>query len=697
MAADAPQNRVHARSPRRRRFSGRWRAAAAGLATGFGGAVLALALALFLTGPASANAKYAGFVFDVVGNRVLYQENADALRYPASLTKMMTLYIVFEELDAGRLSLGSRFTMSRYAAARPPSKIGIAPGGTMAVRDAIKALVTKSANDVATMIAENVSGSEPAFATRMTETARRLGMKRTTFRNAHGLPDDRQHTTARDMATLGLALQRDFPQYFGVFQTRVFEYGSRRYGNHNRLLGQVEGVDGIKTGYIRASGFNLVTSVRRDGRQLVAVVMGGHTGRSRDAHMAELIERYLPRAAKGRPLVYAAWSDRDPPPVPRSKPELRTLFAARLKAHTDDGGREDPIGEAVLAFAAEMRGRAPGDPAIRPPDLATGALRAVIAQAEPEAPVPATADRRDAQDAQPPGATDAEARPTTLTAVATAPAVMAGADDGRAARATPTAELAAPPAPPGSRVERSFALLAAAAEKQAASAGAGRAATEKRRTGDTGLARRALARLLDWSDEEDDAASGGLTIIEMGSARAHEPRPAPPSRSRPIDAQRAFAPTDRSGSSAPHAARDVSADAVPAGAGADRPAASAQAAPAMVTPVPVAGAAPPALGATSPPAPAAAAARAPTPPETPDGWQIQIGAVASPELADRLLDEAARINPAVDQQPRVTLPVTTARGTLYRARFAGFASQAAAVAACKRFDNHNRPCWAVSM
>ena len=218
---------------------------------------------------------------------------------PASLTKIMTLYVVFEELEAGRLTLNSKLKVSKYAAGRPPSKLGLKPGSTIKLKDAILALVTKSANDVATTVAENIASSEAKFAERMTRTARQIGMKRTTFRNPHGLPNSKQRTTARDMAVLGRAIQERFPTYYSFFKTRLYTYKGRRYGNHNRLLGRVKGVDGIKTGYIRASGYNLVTSVKRNDRHIVAVVFGGRTGRSRDAQMAKLINKYLPRAKTG--------------------------------------------------------------------------------------------------------------------------------------------------------------------------------------------------------------------------------------------------------------------------------------------------------------------------------------------------------------------------------------------------------------
>lgn len=236
------------------------------------------------------NPQYAAIVIDANSGQVLLAANADQQRYPASLTKIMTLYLLFEQLEAGRLKLNSPLTVSAHASAQPPSKLGLQPGQTISVEDAIKALVTKSANDVAVIVAEAVAGSESAFARQMTQKARALKMTRTTYRNASGLPDPEQMTSARDQALLGLAIQDRFPGYYKYFSTSVFNFRGRSMANHNRLLGRVNGVDGIKTGYIRASGFNLVTSARRDNRHIVAVVLGGTSGAQRDAHMRSLIE-----------------------------------------------------------------------------------------------------------------------------------------------------------------------------------------------------------------------------------------------------------------------------------------------------------------------------------------------------------------------------------------------------------------------
>lgn len=335
------------------------------------GQLLQLAVALFTAAAilsataasASANPKYAGIVVDAKTGKVLYEDHADAPRYPASLTKMMTLYLIFEALESGRLSKNSPITFSRNAAAEPPTKLGVPAGKSITVEQAILALVTKSANDVATAVAETLGGSEANFARMMTNKARQLGMTSTTFRNAHGLPNSEQKTTARDMARLGIALRDHFPQYYDYFSTRSFTYAGRKIGNHNNLLGRVKGVDGIKTGYIRASGFNLVTSVATGGRSIVAVVMGGKTARSRDAHMAELIQRYLPKASTGadnyliakgpstQPVRAAAIDLPANAPLPPARPELPVTAYAQ----------EDTVA-AKVALAEALSGEGDYDP-----------------------------------------------------------------------------------------------------------------------------------------------------------------------------------------------------------------------------------------------------------------------------------------------------------------------------------------------
>jgi D-alanyl-D-alanine carboxypeptidase len=261
------------------RFS--WRASAA---------ALTVAIAAFAPA-AHASDRYSALVIDTKSNQVIHADQADELRYPASLTKMMTLYMLFEALERGDVKMSTRMAVSRTAAAQPPSRLGLRRNETISVEQAIEALVTKSANDVAVVVAERLAGgSERAFADKMTTRARSIGMRSTTFRNASGLPNPLQVTTARDMAVLGEALRRDFPQYFNYFELQGMTWKARYNRNHNGLLGRVTGVDGIKTGYTRASGFNLVSSVERNGQRLIAVVMGGESAAARDNQMAHLIE-----------------------------------------------------------------------------------------------------------------------------------------------------------------------------------------------------------------------------------------------------------------------------------------------------------------------------------------------------------------------------------------------------------------------
>jgi D-alanyl-D-alanine carboxypeptidase len=242
---------------------------------------------------------FSSIVLDVNAGQVLHEVDADEFRHPASITKVMTLFLVFEQLRSGALELDTPLRVSLRAAAEPPTKVGVRAGGTIRVEDAIKALVTRSANDVATVIAENLSGSVECFASEMTRKARQIGMDSTVFRNPHGLPDYAQVTTARDLAILALAVQDRFPEYYKYFQTRDFQFNGSSYGNHNRLLGRVEGVDGIKTGFIRASGFNLMTNAKTEDRHVVTIVLGGRTAAHRDKVVTDLVKRYLPLADAG--------------------------------------------------------------------------------------------------------------------------------------------------------------------------------------------------------------------------------------------------------------------------------------------------------------------------------------------------------------------------------------------------------------
>jgi D-alanyl-D-alanine carboxypeptidase len=252
--------------------------------------------------------RYAAIVVDGKTGKQLFEVNSTAQRYPASLTKMMTLYLLFEALESGRVSKETQIPVSDHAASQPPTKLRFRRGETIDVDSAIRAMVVKSANDVAVAVGEYLGGgSEDQFAAMMTAKARQLGMTSTNFRNACGLPDDGQVTTARDMAVLGMALRNRFPQHFHYFSESDFMFRGRLVRGHNDMLGRVRGVDGIKTGYIRASGYNIVTSYSADGRQLIVVVMGAESARQRNDHVEALIQRSLsPMAADTKTrLMYA--------------------------------------------------------------------------------------------------------------------------------------------------------------------------------------------------------------------------------------------------------------------------------------------------------------------------------------------------------------------------------------------------------
>jgi D-alanyl-D-alanine carboxypeptidase len=288
-----------------------------------------------LVAPALAGSDYATLVIDATNQRVLEDRNADARMYPASLTKMMTLYLVFEALDDGRLTLDDTFTATANAAAQPPTKIGLKKGQKIAVRDAILALTTRSANDVATVVAEGLGGTEAKFARMMTDKARELGMRDTVFRNASGLPDPDMVTTARDMVRLAIALRRDHATHYKFFSTKSFTWKGTTYRNHNHLLASYKGVDGLKTGFTRAAGWNLAASAERDGKRIIAVILGGQSRVWRDKKMATLLDLGFERATlaalapmpASKPVVAAVDSDALPPAPPTIETILSNVGA----------------------------------------------------------------------------------------------------------------------------------------------------------------------------------------------------------------------------------------------------------------------------------------------------------------------------------------------------------------------------------
>ncbi len=340
--------------------------------------VLALATLVGLAGQARAQIgsdRYSAIVLDHRTGNALVSASPDETRHPASLTKMMTLYMVFDALREGRLGLESRVPMSEEAASRPPSKLGIPAGHSITVEQAILALVTRSANDVAAAVGERVGGSEARFAQMMTLRARGLGMTRTTFRNASGLPDPDQVTTARDMATLGRRLMNDYPEHYHYFGVTHAQFGGLRIRNHNRMLESYDGVDGIKTGYIRDSGFNIVTSASRGGQRVVGAVFGGSSWVERDAHMASLLDEGFARlgvaVARGERAAPMLIRQAEAAPLPRTGRAIPSLRTARAEAR--------PAARAATTRAAASRPAARVRPVVSRPTRA--AARPAITRA----------------------------------------------------------------------------------------------------------------------------------------------------------------------------------------------------------------------------------------------------------------------------------------------------------------------------
>lgn len=313
-------------------------------------ALTALSLALpagaadgYYPEPSAAAPRYAAILMDAQSGEVLYASSAEAARYPASITKVMTLYLAFEALEEGRLKLTDELVVSPRAAAQSPSRLGLKPGDAITVDEAIRAVAVKSANDIAVVLAEKIGGTEARFARLMTLRARELGMSNTTFVNASGLPDTRQLSTAHDIAILSRAVMRDHPRYYAYFGLKQFKYRGQAMASHNGLLGKMPGVDGIKTGFTRASGYNLAASAARDGRRLIAVVMGGSSTVARNAEVEDLLlagfdvlrlrqggesAKVVRTAWQGAADIYdvdAAYGEGDAEPVPAPRPAVQPV------------------------------------------------------------------------------------------------------------------------------------------------------------------------------------------------------------------------------------------------------------------------------------------------------------------------------------------------------------------------------------
>lgn len=624
-------------------------------------AMLAGALAGF-SGSAFAQRKQAAMAIDANSGQVLYSQAADEPRYPASLTKMMTLYIAFGEIEAGRLSYATPITVSEAAASVAPSKLELEAGSQIALIDAMKALVTKSANDMAVAIAEKIAGTEPAFARLMTERARQIGMNATTFRNAHGLPDPEQISTARDMLTLALRLHDDFPKHYRLFALKYFTYKGDTYRNHNTLLFHYPGTEGMKTGYTRASGFNLVTSVKREGKHVVAAVFGGETAGSRNAHMRSILTRTLAKATtvktrKPAPLLIAR-----PALAPRPQPQVA------LKAAPRPAQRPKPPAPAVVQVPARPL------PEAAAPASAAVALVADKAVRTPPAAAPAPPTPRPAE-----------------------PKV-------EIALVKVRSSLQAPPEPPARQVQVATAaaaplsLIAPQGEWDAAAPAPRLDFNAAPRADMAGAARPAPAPTTPPMATETVLAKTGPAGNDLVQARAPgtlEQQLAVLTQ-QPALAERGFAATT--------AALPASAAAAPEMTPLLRPAAQ-QASSAKPKAVPVAivrGQPPSTLAAQaerlSRQQPAALAA---TPaPQHLGGpnvsgdsqYEIQIGTFASAEEAEARLAAVQSKTAIVNGHAALTLPIDQQGRMAYRARFAGFSSERA-TAACTELRRSQIDCF----
>jgi D-alanyl-D-alanine carboxypeptidase len=345
--------------------------------------------------------QFSSIIVDANSGATLTATSPDGSRHPASLTKIMTLYLLFERLDAGKMKLDTEMSVSEHASEQDPTKLDLKPGQTIRVEDAIKGLVTRSANDAAVVIAEAIAGDEDDFAKLMTRKARALGMSRTTYRNASGLPNDEQVTTARDQATLGRAIQDRFPRYYRYFSTQAFTYHGQSIRNHNHLLGNVEGVDGIKTGYTRASGFNLVTSMRRGNRHLVGVVMGGRSGGSRDATMRSLLAENLEKASTQRTV--AAITERSTSDanadVAEAAAEQRPTQTVQVQGAiqaastaTDPAARANGPGSRISAIAAATAAMPPPQAKVEAKVEQPAPLTSGVIQTQPMSVIPGSSE-----------------------------------------------------------------------------------------------------------------------------------------------------------------------------------------------------------------------------------------------------------------------------------------------------------------
>lgn len=593
---------------------------------------------------ASYNPAFSSIIVDANSGGTLQATNADSLRHPASLTKIMTLYMLFERLESGKIRLDTPMEISEYASQQAPTKLGLRPGQTIRVEDAIKGLVTRSANDAAVVIAEALGGDEDDFARMMTRKARALGMSKTVYKNASGLPDSEQVTTARDQATLGRAIQDRFPKYYRYFATEAFNYRGRVIRNHNRLLGRVEGVDGIKTGYTRASGFNLVTSMKRGNRYVVGVVMGGRSGGSRDAIMRNLLAEHLDEAATRRTV--AAIVERN----------VGDAKVADARASDDDAkGQIRPDAKPRPAQMVQVQGAVQlAATASEPVPLPAPRAPATAAEvADKPAPAPLTSGVIASQ-ALP--AIPGSAEPMTPVRVKTVQVRMGQAKVASAAPAAP-APISTSAIPPARKPETAETSKAVVANAEAPA--------------ETRPATRNEPWAASYTQPRDEfpapLPAQPKTVNGIGQVVIGAPIPAPHAQ--------AMAYADPSPRGAPPTSLNAQAAALQAAAAGPQPAAAPSPAPQQ-------------------PAPAVHHAGA-SKPAARSGWIIQVGALESENEARMRLNAArgtaSKLLSAADP---FTETVSKGNKTLYRARFAGL-SQDSAEAACRTLKRSEISCIAI--
>jgi D-alanyl-D-alanine carboxypeptidase len=659
---------------------------------------------------------YAAIVVDANSGNVLSAASADELRHPASLTKIMTLYLLFERLEAGKLKLDSQLPVSEHASIQAPTKLGLKPGQTIAVEDAIKGLVTKSANDAAVVVGEAVGGNESDFAEMMTKKAHALGMSHTVYRNASGLPNDEQVTTARDQALLGRAIQERFPSQYRYFSTLSFTYHGEAMRNHNMLLGHVEGVDGIKTGYTQASGFNLVTSVHRNNRHIVAVVLGGASAGSRDAKMRSLIEAHIASASTQHTAIAIA-------ETAGAKAETRTATAKAADTKAEARPAKAPSTYSVASFSPPAAWPASKFVPVAP---AQNALTATVRPvAPPAAKVAAVAPVNDAMKAP------AVAKPATpvnvndtikpiqvkTIRVKLTQTQTAGLGPIVAPVREEHAETVAEPALPPVAAPKAPAHMPVAAAPVAPAPIASPAAAAPVAPSPV-----AAPKSVAIAPAAVVGPIAAPSVAAVAAPVAHAPMAAPKSV--------ATAPAPVAAPIAAPSVAAVAAPVVPAPMAAPKsvaiapaPVAAPIAAPsvaAVATPVAPAPVAVPKTVAAAPsaaPTPAMAAAPmvvataraapeaiAPEPKRdatshgaaTHTGWIVQVGAFdVERDAQQRLSNAHAKIGHVLDNADPFTEPVMKGDKTLYRARFAGFQQKDEADAVCKQLKRNDIDCMTI--